>query len=358
MHICCAYLLLRQTQRLIRHRIDNDLPVDQGNAAWVLAKILASAMPSRAKAKGETDWHGLDAPNLFRALRDAGIEARNEDTIWRKYGAPVIEWPREHEQWDEDGRPRKPRPISGDQVGRILKVGSAERQAIRGWMIIPFNLSRMDLKERSQERHRRSSADYMRRKREGKHRPRWEITAEAEAKRQFCKRHKISRNTLAGLLKEGKAEIVWKRASAIVLTVDITSEKARSTRLHSSRSSPAGHQTSMQDEAASGPWLQEEEKQQPLNPDEAARRLALSSLAARTAIPLPTAGAGVPFGNNDLRSDLIKDSVRGDLLRLPEDGVGGPGPEPNPAGVTPSMTVVPRPSAFAHPAIVRKAATE
>jgi hypothetical protein len=112
---------------------------------------------------------------------------------------------------------------------------------------------------------------------------------------------------------------------------------------------------SMQHEAASEACLQVPQKPLSVDPSEASRRLAMSSLSAKQAIPIPSVGAGVPFGNSDLRSDLVKGSVRGGLLGLPNDGVGGLGPEPNPAGVTPSMTVVPRPTAFTHPTIVRKA---
>jgi hypothetical protein len=127
---------------------------------------------------------------------------------------------------------------------------------------------------------------------------------------------------------------------------------------HKNGSEGRGEPMSMQHEAASEACLQV--PQEPLNvdPSEASRRLAMSSLSARKAIPIPFVGAGVPFGNSDLRSDLVKDSVRGGPLGLPEDGVSGPRPEPDPADVTPSMTGVPRPSAFAHPAIVRMAATE
>jgi hypothetical protein len=192
-----ASITLNEAYRLARWRRANGVILDPNSWLFILAAILASAEPERIHVGYRPRiWHGLDWPNLERALEEANIGNFSEHEMETVFNA-VRRW---HDK-------NQGRFISGSAIGRHLGVSSLERDELRLRQILPTDMTPKERAARQQERKRQTEKERMRTVRAGKHAPRVKYLEQAERRRKFCQEHGISDRTVTRWIKNNDLRV-------------------------------------------------------------------------------------------------------------------------------------------------------
>jgi hypothetical protein len=153
---------------------------------FALAAILASVDPCRVHYRRKSVlWHGLDWPNLQRAIKEADLGSYPDEEV-EAVMTGIARW--------REQNPNKALP--GAAVGRWLDVSRIECDELRLKVITAADETREERDERRKAKKREVERERTRAKRAGTHIPRSQYLAQAQRKRDFCRAHGISDRTL------------------------------------------------------------------------------------------------------------------------------------------------------------------